>query len=46
MAHPWFKDIDWDRLRRKLVIPPFSPVYNSDEYQDQLNNVHEVPIPA
>jgi len=33
MAHPWFKDISWERLRRKQVPPPFNPVYNADEYQ-------------
>lgn len=46
MGHAWFKDVDWDRLRRKLVNSPFAPVYNAEEYQDQLNNIHEVPIPA
>lgn len=46
MGHAWFKDVDWDRLRRKLVPSPFAPVYNAEEYQDQLNNIHEVAIPA
>ena len=30
MAHPWFKDVSWERLRRKLVPAPYMPVYNSD----------------
>jgi hypothetical protein len=46
MSHPWFQDIDWNRLRRKQVIPPFSPLYNPDDYQDQLNNIQEIAIPA
>ena len=46
MAHAWFKDVDWDRLRRKQVNSPFAAVYNAEQYQDQLNNIHEVPIPA
>ena len=46
MNHPWFKDINWQRLRRKQIQNPFNPVYNPDEYQQQLNNVQEVVIPS
>ena len=46
MNHPWFKDIDWERLRRKQIAAPFAPLYNPDEYQDQLNSVQEVVIPS
>jgi serine/threonine protein kinase len=24
-SHPWFKDIDWSRLEREQVMPPFVP---------------------
>jgi len=24
-SHPWFKDIDWDKLDRKEIDPPFKP---------------------
>ena len=37
MDHPWFSDVDWDRLRLKHVKAPFVPHYNPDDYQDQLN---------
>jgi hypothetical protein len=39
MNHPWFSDMDWNRLRRKQIEPPFTPIYNVDEYQDQLNAI-------
>lgn len=44
MNHPWFEDIDWNRLKRKQIEPPFTPVYNVEEYQDQLNAIVEEPI--
>ena len=25
MNHPWFADIDWDKLYQKEVVPPFKP---------------------
>lgn len=24
-AHPWFRGIDWEKLRKKEVVPPFEP---------------------
>jgi serine/threonine kinase 32 len=24
-AHPWFKGIDWEGLKKKEVVPPFEP---------------------
>lgn len=33
-------------MRRKQVAAPFSPLYNPDEYQEQLNNVQDIPIPS
>lgn len=44
MSHPWFADIDWNRLRRKLIQPPFIPLYNPDQYQEQLNAIVDDPI--
>jgi len=28
-SHPWFKDIDWDKLERKEIEPPFKPKVKS-----------------
>jgi len=33
MSHPWFKEIDWERLKRKQIKAPFAPIYNAEEYQ-------------
>ena len=27
IAHPWFAEIDWERLRKKLVKPPIGPEF-------------------
>mmetsp|Transcript_15409 Transcript_15409/g.22369 ORF Transcript_15409/g.22369 Transcript_15409/m.22369 type:complete len:344 (+) Transcript_15409:37-1068(+) len=35
--HPWFADIDWDRMLRKEVPPPFIPTVN----QQGLNNFED-----
>jgi hypothetical protein len=45
MAHVWFRDINWSRLRKKQMKAPFSPSYNADEYQE-LHTVQEPPIPS
>lgn len=29
-AHPFFRDVDWDQLLHKNVIPPFKPVLRSE----------------
>lgn len=44
MNHPFFADIDWNRLKRKMIEPPFTPIYNVEEYQDQLNAIVQDPI--
>ncbi|RPA80836.1 Pkinase-domain-containing protein [Ascobolus immersus RN42] len=29
-AHPFFKDVDWNQLLKKNVVPPFKPVLRSE----------------
>jgi len=37
-AHPWFRDIDWDRLERLELQPPFVPQVKS---VDDVRNIDE-----
>lgn len=30
--HPWFSDIDWDKLSRKEIEPPFRPQVQGDKW--------------
>lgn len=30
MAHPWFRDVNWQKLRRKQARVPFNSIYNPD----------------
>ena len=48
--HPFFKDIKWDKIEKKEIIPPFLPDITNDNYfkyfnsENQLNeeyNTHE-----
>ena len=48
--HPFFKDIKWDKIEKKEIIPPFLPDITNDNYlkyfnsEEQLNeeyNTHE-----
>jgi len=36
--HPWFEDIDWDKLTNKEIMPPFVP----DAKRDNYNPTHEL----
>ena len=27
--HPWFAGIDWDKLYRKEVVPPYNPMVHN-----------------
>lgn len=31
MAHPFFKDVDWDMLKKKQIQPPYKPHVSSDD---------------
>lgn len=36
-AHPWFGDIEWDRLIRKEIEPPFKPKVRSIDDTSQID---------
>lgn len=31
-THPWFKDIDWDKMMKKETEPPFKPKISGDNW--------------
>jgi len=37
--HPFFKDIDWDKLDRKVLEPPFKPKVKNNEDLSQIDEV-------
>lgn len=37
-AHPWFRGIDWEKLRKKEVVPPFEP----DSKRANFDATHEL----
>lgn len=36
-SHPWFKDIDWDKLFNKKIEPPFKPKVSGDYWMDNFD---------
>eukprot|EP01113_Clastostelium_recurvatum_P044420 TRINITY_DN74_c0_g1_i1.p1 TRINITY_DN74_c0_g1~~TRINITY_DN74_c0_g1_i1.p1 ORF type:complete len:402 (-),score=117.19 TRINITY_DN74_c0_g1_i1:66-1271(-) len=38
-SHPWFKGLDWEKLDRKEIIPPFKPRVKSDSDTSQIDPV-------
>lgn len=37
--HPWFKGIDWDKLARKEISPPFTPSVKGNECTSNIDDV-------
>jgi len=37
--HPWFKGIDWDKLAKKEITPPFSPNVKGFECTSNIDDV-------
>lgn len=45
-SHPWFKDIDWERVQREEVMPPFVPdavsaLYDQKDEREPPDDVPE-----
>ena len=38
--HPWFKDIDWDKLSRKSIEPPLNLVLMKKEIEENINYIN------
>lgn len=36
-AHPWFKSIEWERLLKKEVQPPFKPKIEGEMWVDNFD---------
>eukprot|EP01041_Mallomonas_annulata_P013705 gene13705-29143_t len=30
MAHPWFAEVDWDKLESRQITPPWIPIFDND----------------
>ena len=35
--HSWFKDIDWEKLYNKKIVPPFKPKVTGDAWMDNFD---------
>lgn len=35
--HPWFRDLDWNRIKNKVMQAPFVPDKDEDKFEDRLN---------
>lgn len=44
--HPWFADIDWEKLYNKQVIPPFKPNVKSAEDVENVDREFLAEMPA
>lgn len=44
--HPWFSDIDWEKLYKKQVIPPFKPNVKSAEDVENVDREFLAEMPA
>jgi len=38
-SHPWFQGLDWEKLDKKEIIPPFKPKVKSDADTSQIDPV-------
>ena len=45
-THPWFSGIDWDKLYRKEITPPFRPTVKDDESTEQIDPEFTNVVPA
>lgn len=44
--HPWFKDIDWDKLYRKEIEPPYRPSVKDEMSTEQIDPEFTSVVPA
>ena len=45
-SHLWFNEIDWEKLYRKEVVPPFRPTVKNEESTEQIDPEFTSVIPA
>ena len=46
MNHPWFRDIDWEKLYNKQMVPPFKPVVSGAEDVRNVDSEFLEELPA
>ena len=45
-SHPWFRDINWDALYKKEIVPPFRPTVKDEESTEQIDSEFTNIVPA
>ena len=43
---PWFRDINWDALYKKEIVPPFRPTVKDEESTEQIDSEFTNIVPA
>jgi serine/threonine protein kinase len=40
--HPWLKDINWEKVLKKEINPPFKPFYNRSNFDSEYTSMQPI----